>query len=312
MMEKKYDIVSVGTMAYDMTLHTVDESVFTRDTTLLDTVGTSPGGAAMIQTVTAARLGCRTAVIGKLCGDAFSDELMLVLKDAGVDTAYVKRSDTDTMSLTFALVREDGNRHFLGLAGSNNQTLELKDVDLEAVRQAKIVSYGSFFFLQGLDKGGVSEILRTAKEAGALTVADCANDSFGQGQDIVLRNLPLIDYFIPSYVEAEYLTGEKEPSKMAEILLKKGSRFVIIKLGDEGCYVTDGKKAKILPAVRGIKVRDTTGAGDSFVGGFMAGLAEDMDMWDAAAFANATAAVSVTQPGALTALKDRSQVLKLL
>lgn len=312
-MEKKYDIVSIGTMAYDMILYPVDESVFSRDTTLLEDVGVSPGGAAVIQTVTAARLGCRTAAVGRLCRDRFSDYIVDEFEKAGVDISNVKRTDEDTMSLTFALVRPDGDRHFLGQAGSNNQSLCIDDIDLDIVRQASVVSYGSFFFLKGLDSDGAPTIFQTAKDAGAVTVADCANDSFSQGREIVYRCLPLIDYFIPSYVEAAYLTREKEPSKMASVFLGKGCRNVIIKLGKEGCYVTDGRREKILPAARQKDVADTTGAGDSFVGGFMAGLtAEKMDLWHAARYAAGVAGVSVTKKGALTALQNRSQVLDLL
>lgn len=311
-MGKKYDIVAIGTVAYDMILRTVDETLFTRDTTLLDEVGVSPGGAAMTQTIIASRLGCKTAIVGKVCKDTFSEYLLRELNDAGVDTSHLIHSDEDTMSLTFALVKPDGTRHFLGLAGSNNQSLCIEDFDLELVEQAKIVSYGSFFFLKGLDSGGVSIVLKKAKEAGAMTVADCASDSFKQGKEIVFRNLPLIDFFIPSYVEAYYLTQEEEPENMAEQLLKKGCKNVIIKLGEKGCYVTDGKRAEIIPTFHQVEVSDTTGAGDNFVGGFMAGLTEGMDLWEAARYANAVAAVSVTKMGAVTALKDKTQVLALL
>ncbi len=311
-MDKKYDIAAIGTMAYDMILRTVDETVFTRDTTLLEEVGVSPGGAAMTQSIIASRLGCRVAVAGKLCKDTFSEYLMRELEKAGVDTTYVIHSKKDTMSLTFALVKPDGTRHFLGLAGSNNQSLCLEEICLKLVTQAKIVSYGSFFFLKGLDSGGVSVILKKAKEAGALTVADCASDSFGQGREIVFKNLSLIDYFIPSYVEAYYLTQEKEPADMAEKLLEKGCKNIIIKLGGEGCYVSDGKRKEVIPPFSPKEVSDTTGAGDNFVGGFMAGLTEGMDLWEAARYANAVAAVSVTKMGAVTALKDKSQVLELL
>ncbi len=311
-MEKKYDIAAIGTIAYDMILRTVDETVFTRDTTLLGEVGVSPGGAAMTQTIIASRLGCRTAIAGKVCDDTFSEYLLRELEKAGVDTTHIVHSKEDSMSLTFALVKPDGTRHFLGLAGSNNQSLCLEDFCLELVTQARIVSYGSFFFLKGLDSGGVSILLKKAKDAGALTVADCASDSFNQGKEIVFRNLPLIDFFIPSYVEAQYLTQEDEPGAMAEKLLEKGCRNIIIKLGEEGCYVCDGKRAETVPAFRPERVSDTTGAGDNFVGGFMAGITEGMDLWDAARYANAVAAVSVTEMGAVTALRNKSQVLKIL
>lgn len=310
-MEKEFDIVAIGTIAYDTILRTVDESVFTRDTTLLEQVGISSGGAAMTQTVIAQRLGCKTAVVGKLGVDFFSDYLRKLLATSGVDTTQLSVSPQDTTSLTFALVRPDGTRHFLGLAGSNNQSLCLEDFDLDIVRQSRIVSYGSFFFLQGLDGDGAHKIFSEAKQAGALTVADAASDSFHMGREVVFRNLPLVDYFIPSYVEAEYLTQEREVSRMAQVLHAKGCRTVMIKLGDEGCYVDDGKTARVVPAFHGIPVCDTTGAGDNFVGGFMAGLIEGMDLFTAVRYANAVAAVSVTGMGAISALRDRAQVMEL-
>ena len=310
-MDKKYDIVAIGTLAYDMILRTVDESLFTRDTTLLDEVGISVGGGAMLSAIAAQRLGWKTAVVGKLCRDAFSDYCIDVLEKTGVDSSHVTRSEKDTMSLTFALVRQSGDRHFLGRMGSNNRTLTPEDFDLSVVTHAKIVSYGSFLVLPGLDQE-MPRIFRTARQAGALTVADCANDSYQQGAETVLRCLPEIDYFIPSQVEAEYLTGEHEPAAMARFLLERGCRNLIIKLGEQGCYVTDGAAARIIPAFSVPYVSDTTGAGDNFVGGFMAGLLEGFDLFEAARYANATAAVSVTGPGGEGALQSKMQVLEIL
>ena len=76
--------------------------------------------------------------------------------------------------------------------------------------------------------------------------------------------------------------------------------------------MSDGKRAELVPSFHPKEVVDTTGAGDNFVGGFMAGLTEGMELWEAARYANAVAAVSVTKMGAVTALKDRAQVLELL
>ena len=201
-MDKQFDIAAIGTLAYDMILRTVDESVFTRDTTVLEEVGISVGGGAMLSAIAAQRLGWKATVVGKLCTDAFSDYCVDVLKKAGVDTSYVTRSETDTMSLTFALVRPNGDRHFLGRLGSNNRTLSPRDFDLSVVTKAKIVSYGSFLVLPELDQE-MPRIFHAAREAGALTVADCANDSYHQGAETVLRCLPETDYFIPSQVEAD-------------------------------------------------------------------------------------------------------------
>lgn len=311
-MEKEFDVVSIGVMAYDMILRTVDETLFTRDTTLLEEVGVSSGGGAMTQAVIAQRLGCKTALVGKVGKDAFSDYLIKVLEDAGVDHSSVKVSPNDTMSLTFALVRPDGTRHFLGWQGSNNRTLCIDDFDLSIVKKAKIVSYGSFYFLQGMDKSGVTTILGEAKDAGAITVADSASDKFSQGRDIVFNNLPLLDYFIPSYVEAEYLTGETLPEEMAKVFLKKGCKNVIIKIGSDGCFVANDKIKQVVPTFNSVQACDTTGAGDNFVGGFLAGLIDGKDILSASRYANAVASISVTGIGAITAVQNKQQVLDLM
>lgn len=310
-MEKEFDIVAIGTMAYDMILRTVDETAFTRDTTVLESVGISSGGGAMTSVIAAQRVGCKTALVGRVCQDDFSSYLLRVLDEAGVDRTQVSQGEHDEMSLTYALVRPDGNRHFLGRPGTNNRNLTMDTFDLDIVRRAKIVSYGSYFVLPGLDGPGITKIFTEAKQAGAITVADVANDSFHQGQEMVLQNLPLIDYFIPSYVEAEYLTGKQDVAEMAQVLLARGAKNVLIKIGEDGCYVANEHMTATVPAFR-VKACDTTGAGDNFVGGFMAGLIQGLDLLEAVRFGNAVAAVSVTGMGAINALKDKAQVLALM
>jgi len=309
--EKKYDVVTVGFMAYDMILRTVDASLFTRDTTVLDSVGFSAGGGALISAIAARVLGCRTAVIGKVSDDVFGRYCLQELVKRGVDSSWVSFCREGPISLTFAMVRPDGERNFVGLVGKNNRTLCLKDIDLSALRQTKVVGYGSFLVLPGLDKDA-AVIFQTAHASGAKTVADCANNSFGQDREVVLRCLPEIDYFLPSLVEGAFLTDENNPADMAASFLARGCRNVIIKLGGEGCYVTDGKNARIVPAFPVENVCDTTGAGDNFAGGFMAAIAEGRELFEAARFANAAAAISVTGAGGVGALKDKSQVMALL
>ncbi len=311
-MKKRYDIVSIGLMAYDMILRTVDESLFARDATLLEGLGVSSGGGAMTQAVIARRLGCRTALVGKVGGDSFGKNLMNILAEDGVDDTHVRVSPEDTTMVTIALVKPDGTRNFLTWEGSNNKTLCLADFDLSVVREARIVSYGSFFFLQSLDRSGSRIILEEAREHGAITVADAASDAFGQGRDTVLEKLPLLDYFIPSYDEATYLTGQKDYCKMADTFLNLGCGNVVIKLGKEGCYVRSREEGKKIETYGAVAVKDTTGAGDNFVGGFMAGLIDGMDIFSAARYANAVASVSVTGMGAVTAVKNKQQVLALM
>lgn len=311
-MKKEFDIVTIGTMAYDMILRTVDASLFTRDTTLLQEVGLSSGGGALISAIIAQRLGCKTALIGKTTKDPFGDYLLHIVRDAGVNCAGIKVSETDSMSLTFALVKPDGSRHFLSKQGSNNSTLCLQDFDLDIVRKAEIVCYGSFLYLQTLDMGDITTVFMTAKESGALTVADIASDAFLQGTQTVFRNFPYLDFFIPSYTEAKYLTNESDPVRMAAVLRQKGCQNVIIKLGGDGCYVDNGKVSGTVPTFNNVKAVDTTGAGDNFVGGFLTALHDGLDLIEASRFANAVASISVSGVGGIAAVQNKQQVLDLL
>lgn len=306
-MDKKFDIVSIGIIAYDTILRTVDESVFSRDTTVLSSVKSSVGGNAMIQSLTAATLGARAAIAGKVSDDILGRACLETLDKAGVDRTYLRLSEKDEMLQSFALVRPDGSRHFLGYPGTNNRTLSLEDLDLTVLEESKIVSYGNFFWLNELDKGGCTELFRRAQKAGALTAADCSDDSFGEGAETVLKNLPYIDFFIPSRVEAEYVSGEKDPEKMADRLFARGCRNLVIKMGEKGCYVNTGKEDRMIPAFSVDHCVDTTGAGDSFVGGFLTGIAEGMNIFDAAELGCAAGAVSVTAEGGFAALKSREQ-----
>ena len=108
-MEKEFDIVAIGTMAYDMILRTVDETAFTRDTTVLESVGISSGGGAMTSVIAAQRVGCKTALVGRVCQDDFSSYLLRVLDEAGVDFAmYIHRNGAHGLSTADELVYSVG------------------------------------------------------------------------------------------------------------------------------------------------------------------------------------------------------------
>jgi ribokinase len=112
------------------------------------------------------------------------------------------------------------------------------------------------------------------------------------------------DIFLPSYDEAAQLTGQKELSGIRDALAPYGLQILAIKLGKMGCYVTDFKGEWKIPAFDEFKPIDTTGAGDSFVGGFITGLAAGWPPNAAAIFANVVAGFNVTKVGATGGIPD--------
>lgn len=127
--------------------------------------------------------------------------------------------------------------------------------------------------------------------------------------------LESVAWITPNETEAQLLTGtsftptsEIESRRLAETLLKMGPRNVLLKLGERGVYMAteDGIRAAI-PAYPVFAV-DTTAAGDSFNGAFAVALARGDRPLDAARFATAAAAISVTRHGALPSMPTRSEV----
>uniref|UniRef100_UPI00326066EB PfkB family carbohydrate kinase n=1 Tax=Clostridium sp. NkU-1 TaxID=1095009 RepID=UPI00326066EB len=101
--------------------------------------------------------------------------------------------------------------------------------------------------------------------------------------------------------------GKRMQEKLQTSFFEKGVKNVLITLGGKGVYLATPEKRGILPAYR-VDAVDTTGAGDAFNGGLVAALAEGKDLWEAAAFANALAAISVQRIGTTPAMPDREEI----
>jgi sugar/nucleoside kinase (ribokinase family) len=123
--------------------------------------------------------------------------------------------------------------------------------------------------------------------------------------------MPHIDYFMPSYEEAVRLAGgETAPERIADAFLALGAKTAVIKLGKDGCYAKDSRTgaAFYAPTYLSVKPVDTTGAGDAFCAGFIAGLARGLPLEGCAALANAVGTFCVTAMGASTGVKGLGEV----
>ena len=142
------------------------------------------------------------------------------------------------------------------------------------------------------------------------------------GVKIILNTAPVqpisdhilskVDLITPNEVEAEILTGipvdgKENADKAADWFFEKGVKNVLITLGGRGVYIATKEKRGIIPAYK-VEAVDTTGAGDAFNGGLVAALAEGKDLWEAAVFANALAAVSVQRIGTTPAMPTREEI----
>ena len=144
----------------------------------------------------------------------------------------------------------------------------------------------------------LEQIFRAAKEQGITVCADmtsCKNHETARDMVPALR---YVDYLFPNEEEAKLLTRKDSVEEAAEELQKAGVSHVVIKCGKRGCYAATQTETFWAPAVGQVRCVDTTGAGDSFAGGFLAALSEGKTIRECADFANQCGARAVEAVGA--------------
>jgi sugar/nucleoside kinase (ribokinase family) len=119
--------------------------------------------------------------------------------------------------------------------------------------------------------------------------------------------LPNVDYFMPSMEEAVYLTGQDDPAKIAQVFLKMGAKACVFKWGERGSYIHTRDEQFRIPAFK-VNVSDTTGCGDSYCGGFIAGLVFGRDLRAACELATATSGLVATGLGSDAGVVNLAQV----
>jgi sugar/nucleoside kinase (ribokinase family) len=204
------------------------------------------------------------------------------------------------------MVHTDGERSFIHYIGANAMLRE-EDVDLNVVKNTKILHVAGSFLMPGFDGQPTANILKKAKEMGVTTSLDTAWDSRGNWMKLLEPCLEYIDYAVPSIEEARMVTGKHEPADVAKVLMDKGVKTVALKMGDQGCYIKNGQDELSIPIYKVDSV-DANGAGDSFAAGFLAGLVNGWDLERTGKFANATGAFCVTALGATTGIRDKETI----
>jgi ribokinase len=147
-----------------------------------------------------------------------------------------------------------------------------------------------------------AEALRRAQAAGLFTAMDTGWDSRGEWMQAISASLPCTDLLFTNGDEARELTGCAGADGAAHALRDAGAKMVVVKLGGCGCLVADESGLERVPAFA-VTALDTTGAGDCFVGGFLAARQRGFSPSEAARFANAVGALSVQRMGATAGLR---------
>ncbi len=305
------DIVNVGICTVDAIARTLDDYPPRGGLRLFDSLTLTTGGNAVNCSVALAKLGVACDVIVKTGPDTLGDFILAELKQYGIGTAGVVRDEHTHTPFTFVVGHEDGQRSFIHTLGTNG-TFEAADVDLSIVERAKFCFVTGTMVMPTLDGEQTAGVLAAARDAGGVTLLDTVYDDTApqaRWQASIHPTLPHLDYFIPSDLEARAITGKKDPFEIARALQDRGCRNVVVKHDAAGAYVrtADGVEERV-PAYQVDNVVDTTGAGDCWSAGFLAGLRAGESVCDAALLGNAVAAHNIQAPGASAGIVSLDRV----
>lgn len=304
------DVLCVGQLVADILVKPVDSLDFSVDTKRVERITVKNGGDCMNTAIDLAKLNNRVGFVGKVGKDSFGVYLSGVMGGYHIDTRGLKISEETETSSVIVLISPAGERTFLYHGGAND-AFEFADIDLSLVDACKIVHVGGTFLLPNFDGNGAAELFRLAREKGKLTSMDVTWDTTGQWLGVIQPCLQYLDYFMPSYNEAAHITGRKSPEEIARFLLAEGVGTVVIKLGKEGCYVKGRDKEFFHPAWD-VRAVDTTGAGDSFVAGFLTGVLNKWSLEACAEFASAVSACCIQDVGATTGVPGFDEVIEFM
>ena len=318
-MEKAVDIVALGEMLIDFTEagHSADgRKLFEQN----------PGGAPTNLLTVASHMGYRTSFIGKVGADMHGEFLKQTLEAEYIATDALIIDENYFTTLAFVAINEHGEREFsfARKPGADTQ-LNKTELDSGLLERCKIFHFGSLSLTAEPSREATFEALRVAKKAGALISYDPNyraplwkdQQTAVEGMKSVISQ---VDVMKVSDEESLLLTGAPDYEAAADMLLTMGPKLIAVTLGGDGVLMATSEKKEVIGGFK-VDAVDTTGAGDSFWGGFLSGLlALDKRLgelgWeeirDCAIQGNATAALCVQKRGGIPAIPTLQEVKGLL
>ncbi|MCW2876072.1 MAG: putative sugar kinase [Sphaerisporangium sp.] len=280
-------VVTLGVHIVDVLARPVDSIPQGQDTHLLEQIRITAAGAAAGTAVDLAKLGVPVASAGAVGDDELGDFLVMIMGRHGVDVRGVVRKPGEQTAASILPIRPDGGRPSFHVPGAN-LGFSLADLDPGLVTGAKVVHLGGMDVTWGLHDPAFFELLGTAREGGTLVTMDLLSN-MADLMPGARAFLPYVDYFLPNEEQALMITGAAGVEEAAAKLLAEGPSGVLVTLGGEGSLVATASGLTRVPALE-VPVVDTTGCGDAYCAGFVAGLLDGRDVVAAARLGTAVAA----------------------
>jgi sugar/nucleoside kinase (ribokinase family) len=278
----------------------------------LTEIKATAAGTAAGPAVDLAKLGARVRVIGALGDDLLGDIVTAAMSRHGVDTASLVRKKDVQTSATILPIRPNGERPALHVPGAT-RLFAYADIDLAHLNGSRALLIGAPDALAGMTGEELAAVAQKAKSHGALVAVDVLHP--GRPEDLQ-RLAPLLaqaDWFMPNEDQLLNLTGRASLAEAMDDILTVGTQGVAVTQGANGCLVAtqQTQAPESLPALA-IDVVDTTGCGDGFTAGMLAGLLLEATPQDAAWLGIACGSLVATGLGSDAGIESLGQVLDFL
>jgi ribokinase len=286
-----------------------DDEVFVSNLTLFS------GGAAANTAYACAKLGLKTAFIGKLGrNDVFTTKILTDFREVMVDTNFIKYSDKHNTGSAFVALKREGERRIFAFSGAAN-FLSRVDIREEEITQTKAIYLSSLKNIESFIQAasiGRSHGIPIVLNPGMLIVE--------QGYERIKMLLRKTDILIMSQREFRILYDIKDrginPKSIQEEafdIFSLGIRVLVITIGEKGAIILTDENAEIMPSIRVNNVADTTGAGDAFSAGFLWGFIQNLsfllpDLKENVKRGNLIAARCIEQLGARNGIPKREEI----
>ncbi len=284
----------------------------------------APGGAAANVAVGLARLGVKSAFMGKVGDDPFGHFLAETLRKEGVDIGPLRFETRARTALAFVSLRADGEREFMFYRHPSADMLFVpEEVDVAAVEAARLLHFDSISLSSPNPRATSLFAADTALAAGRLVSYD-VNLRLPLWPDAEAAKAGIRDGLGRAHIvklsddELDFMTGERSADAVRRAIWHDRLRVVALTRGRAGCTLLTAGSVQEIPSFS-VAAVDTTGAGDGFMAGLLAGILQDPAALEDPArlaaicrFANAVGALTTTVRGAIPALPTRAQVETLL
>lgn len=288
-------VLVAGNLVLDQLLWPV-EKIRWDATVWVEKLVRSIGGNGANTSYTLAKLGMPVMLEGAVGEDAEAEEILRMLREAGVDVGRVGRVQEPTPA-TVALVKKTGSRAFIHRPGASRVSLQ-EPIDMPAAKHFHVANP---FGVVAMRKMAPVNLER-AKAAGMTTSLDAGWDSRGEWGAVAMPCCPHLDVMFLNAEEGRLITGKRSAKESVKALHEAGVKYVVLKQGKKGAMLSGPGFTASVPGYQ-VEAVDSTGAGDVFAGAFLAAWLKGQSMTEAAQFANAAAAMSVMQVGSVAGVQ---------